>query len=169
MKGHLSHLPLRGESFSDIPKGSKDKKENGFILKHPIPGNFFLLPYLKREAVILCRITGEKHQPSPLSSDLTPRMWGLSVHRSLCPPSSLPVMSARGTGEVIKLEQRLWEAPELSLKRRGIFLPPRGRKLIFPMHPTPSSSCSDELNFLLLLMKMDESQAIYSGGASQGS
>lgn len=90
LKGHLSRLPLRRGSFSDIPKGSKDEEENGFFLKHPTPRNFFLLPYLKREAVILCRIIGEQHQPSPLRSDLTPRIWGPSVHPNLCPPSPLP-------------------------------------------------------------------------------
>lgn len=57
--------------------------------------------------------------------------------------------------------------PELSLKRKQIFLPPRGRKLIFPMHPAPSS-CSDKLNFLLCLMKMDQSQAMYSGESQSG-
>lgn len=83
LKGHLSHLPLRRGSFSDIPKESKDNKENGFLLKHPAPRNFFLLPYLKQEAVILCRIIGEKHQPSPLCSDLTRGVGGSQCIESL--------------------------------------------------------------------------------------
>lgn len=91
---------------------------------------------------------------------------------SLC--SYLPVLSSPGMGRTgrsnltCNLSKGCGRPPELSLKGKGIFfLLPEEENLFSQCTSTPSF-CADELNFLFLLMKVDQSQTIYSRGNQAG-